>query len=136
MTLESSLYSHLSGYSGLTALVSARIYPNQAPQNCPLPYVVYHRISAVREQTITRAIGSTLVRMQFSAFSRRHTTNGTDYGANEVRAQVRAALLAYTTGGGVTVHDLLLVNDIDLYEDDTNLHHCLTEAEILAGGDV
>ena len=136
MTLQTSLYASLAAYAGLTALVGTRIYPVRAPQDVTLPYVVLHRISGVREQTITRSVGSTSVRVQASCFSDRYTTDGSNYGADEVRAQVRAAFLAYVTGsGGVTIHDLELGTDIDEYEDDTRLFHCITEAVILAGGD-
>jgi len=135
MTLESSLYGSLSAFAGLTALVSDRIYPVRAPQDADTPYVVFSRISSAREQSVTRAIGATAARLQFSCFSTRHTTSGAEAGANEVRAQVRAALLAYVTSGGVTIHDLQLESDLDLYEEDTKLFHCLCEAVILAGGD-
>jgi hypothetical protein len=49
---------------------------------------------------------------------------------------VRAALLAYATSGGVTVHEVTLESDLDQYENDTFLHHCLTEAVLLVGGDL
>ena len=130
MSLASSLYSQLSGYAGLTALVSTRIYPNRAPQDATLPYVVYFRVSGSREQAFTNAVGATGVRMQFSCFATTYID------ADAVRAQVRAALLAYTSSGGVTVHEVALDSDLDQYENDTFLHHCLTEAVLLVGGDL
>ena len=130
MSLASSRYSQLSAYAGLTALVSTRIYPNRAPQDATLPYVVYFRVGGSREQAFTNAVGATGVRMQFSAFAAAYID------ADAVRAQVRAALLAYVTSGGVTVHEVALESDLDQYENDTFLHHCLTEAVLLVGGDL
>jgi len=43
MSAESTIYSVLSGASGITALVSDRIYPDILPQKKPLPAVVYTR---------------------------------------------------------------------------------------------
>lgn len=45
MSLEDSVYAALAGYAGLSALVGARIYPDEAPQNTVSPYVVWQEIS-------------------------------------------------------------------------------------------
>lgn len=45
MSAESTLRSALTGASAVTALVGTRIYPDEAPPNPTVPYVVYQRIS-------------------------------------------------------------------------------------------
>jgi hypothetical protein len=42
MSMDSDLYTYLSTYASLTALVGIRIYPVECvPKTCPLPYVTY-----------------------------------------------------------------------------------------------
>lgn len=57
MTIEEALYAELAAYSGLSALVSTRIYPMRLPQDSTLPAVVYYRMSAGRENDFTGATG-------------------------------------------------------------------------------
>lgn len=45
MTVEELLYSHLTGDSGVQALVGSRVYPVELPQECTLPAVRYQMIS-------------------------------------------------------------------------------------------
>lgn len=45
MTVEELLYSHLTGDSGVQALVGSRVYPVELPQECTLPAVRYQLIS-------------------------------------------------------------------------------------------
>ena len=58
MHLEEALYTYLSTYAGLIALTSTRIYPEEKPQNCIMPAVVYSRISTPREHTYGHGSGS------------------------------------------------------------------------------
>ncbi len=41
--MESTIYAKLSGDSGITALVSTRIYPVEPSNDTQLPYIVYTR---------------------------------------------------------------------------------------------
>lgn len=43
MTAETSFYSLLSGASGVTSLVSTRIYPDVLPEGCAYPAIVFAR---------------------------------------------------------------------------------------------
>ncbi len=44
MSMSSDLYTYLTTYASLTALVGMRIYPADAvPKTCPLPYVTCER---------------------------------------------------------------------------------------------
>ena len=43
MSVESDFYTLLSGNSGVTALVGTRIYPDELPEECDYPAVVFAR---------------------------------------------------------------------------------------------
>ncbi len=43
--IEDVLFARLSGFTGLAALVGARIYPIILPQDCLLPAVTYRRVA-------------------------------------------------------------------------------------------
>lgn len=41
MSFENTLFAYLANRPGLSALMSDRIYPDKAPQDCAAPYVYY-----------------------------------------------------------------------------------------------
>ncbi len=45
--------SKLTADAGVSALVSARVYPNQAPQGATFPYIAYHQASRVSVKTFS-----------------------------------------------------------------------------------
>lgn len=49
MSLETKLYTLLSGAGAVTAIASTRIYPLVAPQDADAPYITYQRIATPRE---------------------------------------------------------------------------------------
>lgn len=57
MSAETELYAVLTAASGLTALVSTRIYPDILPEETALPAVVYTRTGT---QTITTIHGGNM----------------------------------------------------------------------------
>ena len=52
MTIETDLYSTLSGDAGVSALVSTRIYPNLAPESAGNPLLVYSTVAENRVDTL------------------------------------------------------------------------------------
>lgn len=68
MSLKSALYSYLSGISGLTSLVSTRIYPDIAPPDASMPYVVYQYVSADHVRNMTSASDFASRRVQFDVY--------------------------------------------------------------------
>jgi hypothetical protein len=46
--IEEDIYTALSGFAGLSALVSTRIYPLHMPQGATFPAVTYTRVSGAR----------------------------------------------------------------------------------------
>jgi enamine deaminase RidA (YjgF/YER057c/UK114 family) len=116
MELNDALYSYLSGYSGLTALVSSRIYPDKLSDRCTLPAVTYQLISEEETEAFRQPSTSLL-----SAVYSITVWASTRAAANMVSKQLRKAFKNYsgTMGGtgGVPVSAVLKVariTDVDL----------------------
>lgn len=89
MTAEASLYTALTDHAGLTALVSARIYPLVIPPDPTLPAIAYQRIVSTPVETMDQSgSGVDRVVFQVTAWS---TTNAE---AHSVIAQVDLAMAA------------------------------------------
>src|SRR5512133_3018901 len=106
-TIDEGLIAYLSAYSGLTALISTRVYLMQVPQGATLPCLCVTRISTPRELTHdTSAATGTLARprFQFDAWASTYAS------AKAITDQIRAALNGHTgtTGTGITIRAALV----------------------------
>lgn len=130
MMLEKAIYSYISTYPGLTALVGNRIYPLVIPQNPTYPAVAYSRVSRVYEKDLSGTAWNQS-RMQFSVYARKYSD------AKAVVEQIRAAFRDYR--GKINGIDVMLAdisNEVDLYEPDTALFHVSIDILIIhKGGD-
>lgn len=124
MTIESVLYSRLTGFAGLSALVGSRVYPTKLKQDSDLPALVYWRVTAERPAAMARDSGIVFARFQVGSFAKRFDD------ANDVRAQVRAALKRWSDPGPPEVLDVFLQSEVDLFEDDTKTHHLADDYRI------
>lgn len=117
MSIRDAIYSRLSGFAGLSALVGARIHWVRAPQGVDLPCVVFSLLSASRESAMTRDTGTVRSRWQVMSLDREHTD------AEAVSEQVRAALqrLQDTTVSSVVIDSVFLRDEADVYDDDVEL---------------
>lgn len=112
MPLHDALYSRLSNYAGLTALVGTRIWPIYRKQDSTLPAVVYQRIAVSPANAYE---GSTGLRVFVQVTVYAETIND----ANAVAVQVKAAMAGWTgTTGDTTVHSADFVGDQDLLNTD------------------
>lgn len=112
LTLEESIYAKLSTTSGVTALVSTRIYPDVIPQDIAMPAVAYQRITAVREMAHDGPSGLASVRVQFTIAAASYSS------AKAIAAVIRTTLDGFsgTMGsGGCTVEGAFVENDYDGY---------------------
>lgn len=124
--IEDSLFTRLSGFGGLTALVASRIYPNLAPQNAAYPHVTFRRVTSDRPSAMNRDSGVVRARFQFDTFNEAYD------GARLVRDQLRAALQRWRDPGGTpVVQDVFLISETDLYEDDSRIHHLADDFEVI-----
>jgi hypothetical protein len=69
MVFQADLYTYLHANAGLTALIGARLYPNDAPPDVPVPFVVYYEFATPREQLMSCAIGVSKPRIQYSTYA-------------------------------------------------------------------
>jgi len=113
MTLEEGLYSYLSTYAGLTALVNLKIHPLMKPQDTELPAVVYTKLSNDRLRSpVGGNWGMQNVTYQLAAYA------DTFAEAIAIREQLHAALLNYTgLMGTVTVQGCFSVGEVEGYND-------------------
>lgn len=112
--LEEAVYSRLSGFAGLTALVSTRISPVEIPQDAALPAVVYQRISGIRNYAMGNQTPLVRARIQVTSWAESYS------GVKAVAEQVRLALSNWHgTAAGVTIDWTEMLDDTDLFEDRT-----------------
>jgi len=104
MGFQADLYAALSGNAGLTALIGTRLYPNEAPQDPTLPYIVYYEFATPREQLMSNAIGVSKPRIQYSIYAESYTS------ALAVADALRPALLG--SGFMVVLEDERGSNDM------------------------
>lgn len=69
MGFQSDLYAALSADVGLAALIGTRLYPNDAPPDVAVPFVVYYEFATPREQLMSNAIGVSKPRIQYSCYA-------------------------------------------------------------------
>ena len=111
---EEHIFSRLSGFAGITAIVSTGIYPIRIPDGQALPALTYLRVSSRRVESM---LGGTtalcFARFQFDCWARKYST------AKALAEQVRLALQGYTgTVSGNTIFGVNFLNEVDLVDDD------------------
>lgn len=131
MSLESVLYSRLSGFAGLTALVGTRIYPSVLPQDVQYPAVSFHRIGGQPIPAAGSDPALKPLRVQVDCWaqdgaSAPGTTDAYDSAAS-VAAQVLAALRRWRNAGS-GVQAVYVENEgLDLFEAASLVHHRVLE---------
>jgi hypothetical protein len=119
-SIDTALYTRLSGFAGLAALVATRIYPAPVPQNATYPLITYQQISGIRAYVYSNQSGWVRARFQVDCYAASST------GARALAEQVRLALSIYRGTSDTIVIDLIqLENEIKFYEDDVDLHHVI-----------
>ena len=115
----------MEGVSGLTSLVSTRIYPAQRPQNSAMPAVSYFKVNTTREYRHGGAAGWANPRFQFDCWAK-------TYGAaKNVAEQVRLAMNDFTgTFSGVEVKAATAVNEIDVGDPNPVIHHVAVDVQV------
>ena len=106
MSIETDLYTTLSNDSGVTALISTRIYPNLAPEGVTHPYVTYQVVTGERLSTIAGVDDAKRKRIQINCHADTYAS------AKDLAAAVEAAL----EGDGY------LAFERDFYDPDTQIH--------------
>jgi hypothetical protein len=124
LSLDESQYAYLSTYSGLTNLISTRLYPDRLPEEPTLPAVVYLRVSGRRLAVQVGPGTGPAVRMQYTVFA---TTRAS---ARAIADQIIAALDGYkgimgTGGADVTV--LEIAGEMDQHDPETDEYQTMLD---------
>ncbi len=124
MAFEEDLFTYLSTYPGLGALIGTRLYPLLLPQLPTLPAVTYQRVSTPTLLEFERSL-LPHPRFQFNCWAT------TFAGARAVADQVRAALDVYMGAmGATTVRASLVEDERDDYDPATEWWRIIVEAVI------
>lgn len=116
--LEVALFSRLSTFAGLTALVGTRVYPAPLPQSAVLPAVTFRKIDGPRVSAMGSDTGLTHPRYQIDCFAETTTGKTALLGALDLAAQVRAALQRFRgTVAGVVIQDCFIADERDIERD-------------------
>jgi len=88
MSVETALYNTLSGNSGVTSLVSTRIYAANAPESATVPYIVYSLSGTEIFHTLPGSNDSAKSQMQINCVANTYASG------KAVASAVKAALQA------------------------------------------
>jgi len=118
MSIDSALYARLAGFAGLSALVSARIYPPPIPQDPTYPLVTYQQVSGNRGYVYgPNQDGFVWARFQLDSWAE------TLIGARALSEQVRLALSNYHgTSDSVVIDYIRIESEQQLFEEDVEKH--------------
>lgn len=105
--LEEALTTYLLAQSGLTSLISRKLYPEEMPQGTVLPAVTHIGISDIKLHTLTGQLKIERPVLQYTAYAY------TKAEAKAVAEQLKTALSDYQgTLSGVVIQKIELQNEI------------------------
>ena len=116
MSIETGLYAYLTANSGVSAIVSTRLYPLKLPQGATLPALAYQLISNARPHDITAGpTGHAFPRFQITSYAESYSA------AKSLAAAVRSALDGYrgAMGSETGVGGVALIGERDSFETET-----------------
>ncbi len=120
MYIENALKLKLLATSGVTTLVSTRIYyVDEVSQDVKPPYIVFQKISKAPSVTLSGTSDLVVARFQFSVFDITHKS------CLDIIAAIKAAIHCQTGTfgtGGVDIQGCFYENETDLeYDPDSRL---------------
>ncbi|NBW11862.1 MAG: DUF3168 domain-containing protein [Caulobacteraceae bacterium] len=103
--IAEAVCQYLLATGAITALVGTRIYPDDLPNNCTMPAIVYREVSDVESYHMQGADGLSSARIQVDSYGASAAS------ANAVRRVVRSTMQGkQTTMGGVHVRNCFVEN--------------------------
>lgn len=118
MEINEALYSYLSTYAGLSALISTRIYPDILPQDPTYPAITYSDVSEDEVETFNTPntlIGPTI---QFTCWG--ETRASTKAVAKQLRLAFKNYSGVMAGESGLTVSAIKKINSISDIETENN----------------
>lgn len=126
MSLDTVLYTRLTTFAGLTALIENRVYArNELPQGAVLPAVSFMRAGVERVSAMGVDTGLARARIQVDAWA------STYDGVRAVAEQLRLALQRWRNATGTVVQDTYVLTELDLYETETRLHRVMFDFDVV-----
>ena len=123
--LEPAIYALLAANSGVTTLVSTRIYRMILPQNATLPAITFDLIGADVESAMGADHSLVAKTLQVDSWATSHAT------ARSVMDAARAALQRYHgTQSTTVIQTILWTNEYSLYEKDTKYFHLINDFRV------
>jgi len=117
VTIEEALVAYLLANGGVSTLIGTRCHPQKLPERPTYPALRYTQLDGPRDMHMQGASGHATPRYQLDAFATTYAQ------AKALAKAVRLALNGFsgTMGGagGVEVDAVFLVDERDLYDDDT-----------------
>lgn len=108
--LESKIFFCLTGFTGVTAIVSDRVYPKRLKQGCKLPAISFERVSGNFDNDLEGYSGLEQPRVMINCWALGYVQ------AKDLAKAVRAAMLA------ATAFKATILTDSDLSEDAANYY--------------
>lgn len=125
MSVETVLYDRGRAHAGLSALIGTRLYPGVLPQKCTYPAVNYSRVFASRVSAMGADTGLVRARFQFDIWADTYAV------ARAIAEQVRLCYQRWSNTAGTVIQDIYFVGEVDLYEDETRIHHAALDFEVI-----
>lgn len=116
MSAETEVYSALSGYVGLTGIVSTRIYPDVLPEKCIYPAIVFSRESTNPIRSVSGHYFGADVELQVGCWGK--SRSEADSAATQAEAALNAA-------------DLIPGGRASGYDPETDLYASIIKVEVL-----
>jgi Protein of unknown function (DUF3168) len=115
LSVRTTLFNALSGSSDLSAIVSDRIYHEQAEDGAAFPYVIFNKASGVKQRTLKKGAQVRQEVWLVKVVARDESTKQAEEGAEAVDALLDESTFAVTDR---TMIDLHHVGDVDYPEND------------------
>jgi hypothetical protein len=115
--IDTAIYTRMTGFAGLSALVSTRVYRQHAPDGPTLPFITFQRIGAARPITLEGEWGYVRALYYFDVFDDEHTS------LKLVVTQVLECLNGLKgTYSGVDIKSILSDDEGDTFETELDIH--------------
>ena len=120
--IQEELRAKLIEYEDLYDLVGERIYILKLPQKPTLPAITYYRVSNLRHHDIDVSYP----RFQFDSWASSYEVVRNV--ANEIRKALQREKGLWN---GIKVIQVVYLNEVEMYENDTEIYHIATDFQIL-----
>ena len=120
--IQEVLRAKLIAHEDLYNLVKERIYILKLPQNPTYPAITYFRVSSPRHHDIDVSYP----RFQFDSWA--STYEEARNVANEIRKAIQREKGLWN---GIKIIQVVYLNEVEMYENDTKIYHIVTDFQIL-----